>query len=214
MGILDRATEAAKSAVSTAGQAVSNAAQQVGESIQSAGQSLGQRFSDDTDAETEPEVDQEEQDQEQQDVEVESNGIDPDETPDNVRNPDTGELYQISAKREFSFIISPSLDPNEYLEQQRTEALAEWVQSSILTDEFQAVNVDFDELQLAVRYEIIQDGEIFDTSRRRSKQIAIDVPDSAAQDLRNKIRGLADIQEDSYDAILILSEHILIFQRS
>lgn len=207
MGILDRATEAAKSAVSTAAQAVSDAAQQVGETIESAGNSISQQFSDDTD------VDQE-QESNQQDGEVEPAGIDPDETPDNVNRGDTTEYDFLSAKREYSFTLTPTQSPTEYLAEDRPEALAEWVQANILTDEFRSLNVDFDLLQLAVRYEVIQDGVIFDTSRRRSERVTIDAPESAAQSLKNGIRGLEKIDEDSYDAIIIISEHIVISAKS
>lgn len=215
MGILDSVTDAAKSAVSQTSQAVSNAAAQVGDAIESAGQSISERFSDESEpeseAEPEPEpqsdVDQQ-QDQQQQEIETETGGIDPNEDADSVRNVDTSDIEYLTAKQEYSFRLTPNLSPNEYLGQQRSAALAEWVTPNLIDNPM--VPDDFETLQLAVRYEVIQDGEIFDTSRMRSEQVSMEAPESAAQSLRNNVRGLARRDESDYDAINIFSEHIVI----
>lgn len=215
MGILDSVTDAAKSAVSQTSQAVSNAAAQVGDAIESAGQSISERFSDESEpeseAEPEPEpqsdVDQQ-QDQQQQEIETETGGIDPNEEADSVRNVDTSDIEYLTAKQEYSFRLTPNLSPNEYLGQQRSTALAEWVTPNLIDNPM--VPDDFETLQLAVRYEVIQDGEIFDTSRMRSEQVSMEAPESAAQSLRNNVRGLARRDESDYDAINIFSEHIVI----
>lgn len=216
MGILDSVTDAAKSAVSQTSQAVSNAAAQVGDAIESAGQSISERFSDESEPESEAEpesqsdVEQEqEQDQlQQQEIETETGGIDPNEDADSVRNVDTSDIEYLTAKQEYSFRLTPNLSPNEYLGQQRSAALAEWVTPNLIDNPM--VPDDFETLQLAVRYEVIQDGEIFDTSRMRSEQVSMEAPESAAQSLRNNVRGLARRDESDYDAINIFSEHIVI----
>ncbi len=216
MGILDSVTDAAKSAVSQTSQAVSNAAAQVGDAIESAGQSISERFSDESEPESEAEpesqsdVEQEqEQDQlQQQEIETETGGIDPNEDADSVRNVDTSDIEYLTAKQEYSFRLTPNLSPNEYLGQQRSAALAEWVTPNLIDNP--TVPDDFETLQLAVRYEVIQDGEIFDTSRMRSEQVSMEAPESAAQSLRNNVRGLARRDESDYDAINIFSEHIVI----
>ncbi len=216
MGILDSVTDAAKSAVSQTSQAVSNAAAQVGDAIESAGQSISERFSDESEPESEAEpesqsdVEQEqEQDQlQQQEIETETGGIDPNEDADSVRNVDTSDIEYLTAKQEYSFRLTPNLSPNEYLGQQRSTALAEWVTPNLIDNPM--VPDDFETLQLAVRYEVIQDGEIFDTSRMRSEQVSMEAPESAAQSLRNNVRGLARRDESDYDAINIFSEHIVI----
>ena len=220
MGILDSVTDAAKSAVSQTSQAVSNAAAQVGDAIESAGQSISERFSDESEPESEAEpesqsdVEQEqEQDQlQQQEIETETGGIDPNEDADSVRNVDTSDIEYLTAKQEYSFRLTPNLSPNEYLGQQRSTALAEWVTPNLIDNPM--VPDDFETLQLAVKYEVIQDGEIFDTSRMRSEQVSIEVPESAAQSLRNNVRGLARRDESDYDAINIFSEHIIISSTS
>lgn len=216
MGIIDTVTDAAKSAVSQTSQAVSNAAAQVGDAIESAGQSISERFSDESEPESEAEpesqsdVEQEqEQDQlQQQEIETETGGIDPNEDADSVRNVDTSDIEYLTAKQEYSFRLTPNLSPNEYLGQQRSTALAEWVTPNLIDNPM--VPDDFETLQLAVRYEVIQDGEIFDTSRMRSEQVSMEAPESAAQSLRNNVRGLARRDESDYDAINIFSEHIVI----
>lgn len=216
MGILDSVTDAAKSAVSQTSQAVSNAAAQVGDAIESAGQSISERFSDESEpeseAEPEPEpqsdVEQEQDQLQQQEIETETGGIDPNEDADSVRNVDTSDIEYLTAKQEYSFRLTPNLSPNEYLGQQRSTALAEWVTPNLIDNPM--VPDDFETLQLAVRYEVIQDGEIFDTSRMRSEQVSMEAPESAAQSLRNNVRGLARRDESDYDAINIFSEHIVI----
>ena len=216
MGIIDTVTDAAKSAVSQTSQAVSNAAAQVGDAIESAGQSISERFSDESEpeseAEPEPQSDvEQEQDQDQlqqQEIETETGGIDPNEDADSVRNVDTSDIEYLTAKQEYSFRLTPNLSPNEYLGQQRSTALAEWVTPNLIDNPM--VPDDFETLQLAVRYEVIQDGEIFDTSRMRSEQVSMEAPESAAQSLRNNVRGLARRDESDYDAINIFSEHIVI----
>ncbi len=220
MGILDSVTDAAKSAVSQTSQAVSNAAAQVGDAIESAGQSISERFSDESEpeseAEPEPEAqsdveqeqEQDQQQEQQQEIETETGGIDPNEDADSVRNVDTSDIEYLTAKQEYSFRLTPNLSPNEYLGQQRSTALAEWVTPNLIDNPM--VPDDFETLQLAVRYEVIQDGEIFDTSRMRSEQVSMEAPESAAQSLRNNVRGLARRDESDYDAINIFSEHIVI----
>lgn len=218
MGILDSVTDAAKSAVSQTSQAVSNAAAQVGDAIESAGQSISERFSDESEPESEAEPEpepqsdvdqqQDQQQQQQQEIETETGGIDPNEDADSVRNVDTSDIEYLTAKQEYSFRLTPNLSPNEYLGQQRSAALAEWVTPNLIDNP--TVPDDFETLQLAVRYEVIQDGEIFDTSRMRSEQVSMEAPESAAQSLRNNVRGLARRDESDYDAINIFSEHIVI----
>ncbi len=218
MGILDSVTDAAKSAVSQTSQAVSNAAAQVGDAIESAGQSISERFSDESEPESEAEPEpepqsdvdqqQDQQQQQQQEIETETGGIDPDKEADSVRNVDTSDIEYLTAKQEYSFRLTPNLSPNEYLGQQRSTALAEWVTPNLIDNPM--VPDDFETLQLAVRYEVIQDGEIFDTSRMRSEQVSMEAPESAAQSLRNNVRGLARRDESDYDAINIFSEHIVI----
>jgi hypothetical protein len=216
LGIIDTVTDAAKSAVSQTSQVVSNAAAQVGDAIESAGQSISERFSDESEpeseAEPEPQSDvEQEQDQDQlqqQEIETETGGIDPNEDADSVRNVDTSDIEYLTAKQEYSFRLTPNLSPNEYLGQQRSAALAEWVRPNLIDNPM--VPDDFETLQLAVRYEVIQDGEIFDTSRMRSEQVSMEAPESAAQSLRNNVRGLARRDESDYDAINIFSEHIVI----
>jgi hypothetical protein len=216
LGIIDTVTDAAKSAVSQTSQVVSNAAAQVGDAIESAGQSISERFSDESEpeseAEPEPQSDvEQEQDQDQlqqQEIETETGGIDPNEDADSVRNVDTSDIEYLTAKQEYSFRLTPNLSPNEYLGQQRSAALAEWVTPNLIDNPM--VPDDFETLQLAVRYEVIQDGEIFDTSRMRSEQVSMEAPESAAQSLRNNVRGLARRDESDYDAINIFSEHIVI----
>lgn len=133
--------------------------------------------------------------------------IDADSEPDNVVNFDAEDLQTyIQARKEYVFEISePRLTPSEYLGQDRHEALAAWAVANVDVDKY-------NEMQYAVTYRVIRDGEEFDTSRRRTQRMESDLELQLQTDLRNVVRDLERIARQDYDNIFLDSHAVIVYQ--
>lgn len=133
--------------------------------------------------------------------------IDADSDPDEIVNVDLEDLPNyLQARKEYVFEFSePRLTPSEYLEQERYEALAAWAIANVESEKY-------DEMQFAVKYRVIRDGEVYDTSRRRTQRLNSDLELQLQDELRAKVRDLERIAKQDYDNIFLDNHAIIVYQ--
>lgn len=133
--------------------------------------------------------------------------IDADSEPDEIVNVDLEDLPNyLQARKEYVFEFSePRLTPSEYLEQERYEALAAWAIANVESEKY-------DEMQFAVKYRVIRDGEVYDTSRRRTQRLNSDLELQLQDELRAKVRDLERIAKQDYDNIFLDNHAIIVYQ--